>query len=443
MRATAYPVSRLNGALRAPGDKSCSHRAIMLGAIANGVTEIEGLLEAEDVLNTAKAANALGAKATRIALRRWRIKGVGPSRLSTPAETLDFGNAGTGSRLMMGLIAGQGVSAAFDGDASLRSRPMGRILEPLLLMGAQADSQDGKLPLTLRGGALKAIDYAPPHASAQVKSAVLLAGLGAAGETIVREARRTRDHTENMLRAFAVDINVALDGEGARISLRGGQELAATSVDIPGDPSSAAFLWMAGLLAEKGEIEVRETMVNPLRDGLVSVAQAMGAQLDVVPSGAACGEKIGRIHAAPSHLNAFDPPPDLAPSMIDEFPIFGVAAAFATGVSTVAGAEELRVKESDRAASTVAMLKANGVEAEERPDGFVVTGKGRDGVPGGGVVEARHDHRIAMSALVMGCAAQQPVTVDDVSSVATSYPDFFSHMRALGADIRGEDGRPI
>jgi len=441
MRAISKSVSRLDGALRAPGDKSCSHRALMFSGLAEGTSEIFGLLEGEDVKDTARAMAACGADVERLGLRHWRVTGVGAEGLSQPTQTLDMGNSGTGVRLIMGLIAGQKLKATFDGDVSLRSRPMGRVLDPLAEMGAKHDSQTGKLPLTLEGAPLHAIEYTPPHASAQVKSCVMLAGLGAEGETIVNEPRKTRDHTERMLNAFGVEVQVAdNDTGGSVVSLKGGQPLKATNVDIPGDPSSAAFLWAAALLVDGGEVSVLNVMENPTRDGLVHAAKAMGADLSVTQTGESGGETITTLTARPSNLKAKSPDLAIVPAMIDEFPLFGVLAAFADGDTLVTGAEELRVKESDRIAATVALLKANGVEAEERPDGFLVKGCGRKGVLGGGVVEARHDHRIAMSALVMGCASQKPVTVDDVASVATSYPEFFAHMQALGADIQRVEG---
>ncbi len=435
MRAISRPIARLDGALRAPGDKSCSHRALMLAALAQGESKITGLLEGDDVLATARAMEACGAQVERTALRSWRVRGVGAAGLSSPKETLDMGNSGTGARLLMGLVAGQNIRATFDGDASLRSRPMGRVLDPLREMGARSDSNEGKLPLTLEGAPLSAIEYTPPHASAQVKSCIMLAGLGASGTTIVREPRITRDHTERMLRAFGVAVDVTPDGDGAIVSVEGGQSLTATDVVIPGDPSSAAFLWAAALLVSEGRVDVLNVMSNPTRDGLVRAVQKMGGGVSVVIEGHSGGEDLSRLTARPSSLTAWSPDGAIVPAMIDEFPLYGVLAAFADGETVVSGAEELRVKESDRVSATVAMLRANGVQAEERPDGFVVQGCGRKGVPGGGLVETRHDHRIAMSALVMGCAAQKPVTVDDVAMINTSYPDFFAHMQALGADI--------
>ena len=346
-----------------------------------------------------------------------------------------MGNSGTGARLLMGLVAGQNITAKFDGDASLRKRPMGRVLDPLREMGASAACTEGHLPLEIQGARLHAIDYAPPQASAQVKSCVMLAGLGAEGVTVIREARRTRDHTERMLRAFGATVDETPDGEGARIALAGGQALSATHVSIPGDPSSAAFLWAAGLIVPEGGVDTLNVMANPTRDGFVRAAMRMGASLEEIETGESGGERLVTLQARPAALRAYSPEADIVPAMIDEFPLFAVLAAFADGETLVTGAEELRVKESDRIDATVAMLRANGVEAEERADGFWIRGCGRGGVPGGGVVKTHHDHRIAMSALVMGCAARAPVTIDDASMIATSYPEFFAHMTALGADV--------
>lgn len=439
MRAISRPVSRLDGALRAPGDKSCSHRALMFAGLAEGVSVIDGLLEGDDVVNTAKAMAACGAQIERLSLRRWRVKGVGAQGLRAPEAILNMGNSGTGARLLMGLVAGQEITATFDGDESLRKRPMNRVLDPLRQMGARCDSNEGFLPLTLEAAPLDAIEYATPMASAQVKSCVLLAGLGARGETIVHERQKTRDHTERMLKAFGVKLTETPDGEGGvRVALKGGQRLHAVDVTIPGDPSSAVFLLAAGLLVEAGAVSVRNVMANPTRDGLIQALRKMGAQVEADWTGVSGGEGLTTLSVAPAALKAYNPEPEIASNMIDEFPLFAVLAAFAKGETRVTGAEELRVKESDRIASTVAMLNANGVEAEELPDGFTVKGCGPNGVPGGGVVKTHHDHRIAMAALVMGCAAKAPVTIDDASMINTSYPDFFAHMKALGADIAVE-----
>ena len=434
---TSSPVKSLKGVVRAPGDKSCSHRALIFGGLAAGTSRFSGLLEGEDVLRTGWAMEALGATVKQTGPGAWEVTGVGEKGLSQPDKVLDFGNSGTGSRLMMGLVSGYPINVEMTGDESLRSRPMNRILKPLRLMrGLDTAGPDGKLPFAIVGTeSLKAITYVPPVASAQVKSAVLLAGLNAVGTTIVEEARQTRDHTERMLRGFGVEVGTErMSGEGVRVSLAGGQKLTAIDAAIPGDPSSAAFLVAAGILSPQGDVMVEGVMSNLTRSGYYDVANLMGAHLGAEEAGDAAGERLINIHAGSAPLSGKAVPERLVPSMIDEFPILGVMAAFAEGETVVTGAEELRVKESDRIGAVVAMLRANGVEAEERPDGFAVQGCGGP-PPGGGLVETRHDHRIAMSALIMGTAAQKPVQVDDISMIATSYPDFLTHMRELGADI--------
>ncbi len=437
MSARSKPVARLSGSIRAPGDKSCSHRAVMFAAVAAGETTISGLLEGDDVLHTISAVKALGAEAERTGPGAWRVTGVGPGGFRQPTGDLEFGNSGTGARLMMGLVAGHDVAARFVGDASLSSRPMERVLKPLREMGLKADTAPGgRLPALLTGGQLRAIRYAPPEASAQVKSAVLLAGLRAGGTTVVEEREATRDHTERMLRAFGVEVGVEARAEGGPIvSIRGGQTLHAVNAAVAGDPSSAAFAIAAGLIAAEGEVTVSGMLDNQTRTGFFDAAREMGAKLESRADGEATGEATISVRAQASRLKGVRLDPALVPSMIDELPIFAVLAAFADGETVVTGAAELRVKESDRIKAICAMLAANGVAVEELPDGFIVQGCGPRGAPGGGVVEARHDHRIAMSALVMGTAAKQPVAVDDIAMIATSYPDFFDHMAALGADI--------
>lgn len=434
---TSRPVKSLKGVVRAPGDKSCSHRALIFGGLAAGKSRFTGLLEGEDVLRTGWAMEALGATVTQTGPGAWEVTGVGKKGLRQPDAVLDFGNSGTGSRLMMGLVSGYPINVEMTGDASLCARPMNRILMPLRQMrGLDTAGPDGKLPFAIVGTeSLKAITYAPPQASAQVKSAVLLAGLNAEGTTIVEEARQTRDHTERMLGGFGVEVRTErMAGEGVRVSLAGGQALSAIDAAIPGDPSSAAFLVAAGILSPQGDVMVEGVMSNLTRSGFYDVANLMGAHLGAEEVGDAAGERLIDIHAGSAPLRGKAVPERLVPSMIDEFPILGVLAAFAEGETVVTGAEELRVKESDRIGAVVAMLRANGVEAEERPDGFAVQGCGGP-PPGGGLVETRHDHRIAMSALVMGTAAQNPVRVDDISMIATSYPEFLGHMASLGADI--------
>ena len=439
MTWTSYPVDRITGTICAPGDKSCSHRALILASLAHGVSEITGLLEGDDVLRTGQAMAALGAEVEQLGRGHWRVTGVGRAGLSSPGTELDFGNSGTGSRLIMGALAGYPVSARFTGDASLKKRPMNRILTPLREMGLADDAgPEGLLPFTLTGSAdLQAMDYTPPMASAQVKSAVLLAGLNAKGTTRVIEPRATRDHTERMLRGFGAEVKVATQPGGAReISIEGGQTLSALDTAIPGDPSSAAFLATAALISPAGDVMIERMMSNSTRDGYFDVLALFGAGLGAEEAGDAAGERLIDLQvSSPERLTGTDVPERLVPAMIDEFPILAVLASFAHGTTRVTGAGELRVKESDRIDAVIAMLRANGVTCEADPEGFTVEGCGGP-PPGGGLVETRHDHRIAMSALVMGTAAKAPVAVDDVSMIATSYPDFLAHMAELGADIR-------
>ena len=410
----------------------------MMAAVASGESTVTGLLEGEDVLNTARAVKALGAGVERTGQGAWTIAGVGQAGFRTPTDDLDFGNSGTGARLMMGLVGGHDVSARFIGDASLSSRPMERVLKPLRDMGVTAETAaGGRLPAVIRGGKLKAIRYAPPEASAQVKSAIMLAGLRAKGVTVVEEKEATRDHTERMLRAFGVEVGVEQRAEGGPVvSIRGGQSLRAIKgATVAGDPSSAAFAVALGLIAGEGDATVTGMLDNRTRTGFFDAARQMGADLTVEGDGQATGEATMRAIASASRLKGITLDPMLVPSMIDELPIFAVLAAFADGKTKVTGAAELRVKESDRIKAICSMLSVNGVAVEELPDGFIVTGLGARGVAGGGLVEARHDHRIAMSALVMGSAAKDVVAVDDIAMIATSYPEFFDHMATLGATI--------
>ncbi|WP_350211156.1 3-phosphoshikimate 1-carboxyvinyltransferase [Henriciella sp.] len=436
---TSHPVLSFQGVVRAPGDKSCSHRALMFAGLADGTSEISGLLEGQDVINTALAMAALGATVEQTGPGKWMVSGVGEAGLRSPAGDIDFGNSGTGSRLMIGLMAGYPLTARLVGDASLSKRPMNRVLKPLERMGARFDHDGGgMLPITLHGSAaLSAIDFEPEQASAQVKSCILLAGLNANGTTTVTESRPTRDHTEKMLRGFGVKLSTRPAG-GTRqtVSIEGGQTLTPVDTVIPGDPSSTAFLIAGALISPSGGVVVENVMSNETRDGFFQAAAMMGAGLGAEEIGDAAGERLVDLQAASASLKGRAIPERLVASMIDEFPILSVLAAFAEGETVVTGAEELRVKESDRIAAVVAMLRVNGVEVEERADGFVVQGCGGP-PPGGGLVETHHDHRIAMSALVMGTATQKPVSIDDPGMIATSYPDFMAHMEQLGADIRG------
>jgi 3-phosphoshikimate 1-carboxyvinyltransferase len=434
---TSHPVKQITGTLRAPGDKSCSHRALILGGLATGTSEISGLLEGEDVLNTGRVMAALGAKVERVGEGAWRVEGVGARGLQSPSTDLDFGNSGTGSRLMMGVAAGYPIEARFVGDASLSGRPMGRVLDPLTEMGVTYEASEGKtLPLTLTGRAdLNAISYQPPHASAQVKSCILLAGLNAQGITQVRESRITRDHSERMLRGFGAEVKSQREGAANLVSIEGGQALFAQETLVPGDPSSAAFLAAAAMISPRGGVVVEAMMSNETRDGFYRAAALMGAHVGAEDVGDAAGERLIDMSFETADLRGAEIPVELVPSMIDEFPILAVLAAFATGTTVVKGAAELRVKESDRIKAVVAMLRVNGVEVEETEEGFIVQGCS-GAVPGGGLVETHHDHRIAMSALVMGTASQKPVSIDDAAMISTSYPDFMAHMQSLGANLQ-------
>ena len=433
---TARRSSALTGKVRAPGDKSMSHRSMILGGMASGVTEVEGLLEGDDVLATGRAVEAFGAKVERIGDGTWRIEGAGGFK--TPSSVIDCGNAGTGVRLLMGAAAGYPLTATFDGDGSLRKRPMKRVTGPLADMGAAFDWQaaEDRLPVALTGGALKAIDYVQTVASAQVKSAILLAGLNAEGVTSVVEPEKSRDHTERMLRAFGAEVGVEERGEGWKVTLKGGQALTGTFVAVPGDPSSAAFPLAAGLIVPGSEVTVEGVMLNPLRTGLFDTWIEMAADLTIANRREAGGEEVGDITARHSSLKGVVVPEDRAASMIDEYPILAATAAFADGVTVMRGVGEMRVKESDRISLMVEGLRACGVQVEEEPEGFIVTGAGQGGsVRGGGLVHTAHDHRIAMSHLVLGLAAEQPVSVDEPGMIATSFPGFVEMMNGLGGRI--------
>jgi 3-phosphoshikimate 1-carboxyvinyltransferase len=433
---TARPRRRLVGKVRAPGDKSISHRALILGALAHGVTSIEGLLEGEDVRRTACAMTAFGADVARLAPGSWRVRGAGG--FAEPADVVDCGNAGTAARLILGAAAGFPILASFTGDASLRGRPMARVLAPLRLMGAECLARAGnRLPLALRGGGLSGIRYVLPEPSAQVKSAILLAGLNARGATEVVEPLATRDHTERMLEGFGARIEIGAAPEGRTIRLAGGQSLEGCGVRVPGDPSSAAFPLVAALITPGSEVTVEGVLLNPLRTGLLTTLAEMGADLTIANERRSAGERVGDVTARTSILRGVVVPPERAPSMIDEYPILAVAAAFARGPTILRGIGELRVKESDRIALMAAGLSACGAEAEEEPEGLVIAGtRGANRSPTGGArVATRGDHRIAMSFLVLGLAADSGVTVDEASMIATSFPGFAELMGGLGADI--------
>ncbi len=435
--ATARRAGPLRGRLRAPGDKSISHRALIIGALAVGRTTISGLLEAEDVINTARAMRALGARVDRKGDGTWHVDGVGVAGFAAPSGALDFGNSGTGCRLVMGAVGGCPITAVFDGDVSLRRRPMKRILEPLLRMGARvtAAGEGDRLPVALVGARDPIpIVYQTPVPSAQVKSAVLLAGLAAPGATTVIEVEATRDHTEHMLAHFGADLTVEPHGDqGRRITLRGQPELVPTSVAVPADPSSAAFPLVAALIVPGSELILTDMLINPLRTGLLTTLAEMGATVDILERRIEGGEKLADLRVRSSSLRGVEVPAARAPSMIDEYPILAVAAACAEGTTSMRGLKELRVKESDRLSATAAMLRVNGVEAETCGDDLIVRGRGR--APGGGLVVTHMDHRIAMAALTLGFASDKPVMVDDASFIATSFPGFVATMRCLGGDI--------
>ena len=434
---TARSGGFLQGRTRVPGDKSISHRALILGALTVGETTVSGLLEAEDVLHTAEAMRVLGARLERGADGVWRIHGVGVGGLAQPARALDFGNSATGCRLAMGAVAGNAVTATFIGDVSLSSRPMRRVLHPLEQMGARIleVAEGGRLPLTLQGATDPVpIVYEPPVPSAQLKSAVLLAGLAAPGETTVIEAEATRDHTERLLKYFGAKLASRPHGEhGRRIVLHGQPELEPANVVVPADPSSTAFPLVAALLAPGSDVILEGVMTNPLRTGLLTTLREMGAKIETVATHDDGGEEVADLRVTASKLKGVEVPRERAPSMIDEYPILAVAASFSEGDTLMRGLKELRVKESDRLEATAAMLRANRVAVDIEGDDLIVHGKAN--VPGGGEVLTHMDHRIAMSALVMGLASDNPVRIDDSGFIATSFPGFVELMRSLGADF--------
>jgi len=426
----------LKGSVRVPGDKSISHRALIFGAMTVGETRIEGLLEGEDVLNTAQAMRALGASVERTGEGAWRVHGVGVGGFREPETVLDFGNSGTGCRLVMGAVAGCPITAIFDGDASLRKRPMRRIIEPVELIGAHAVSvtDGGRLPITLAGARdPMPVVYRTPVPSAQIKSAVLLAGLAAPGETTVIESEASRDHTERLLAHFGADVRVADEDTGRWIRLQGQPELVPAPVMVPADPSSAAFPMVAALIVPGSELVLTEVMTNPLRTGLMLTLREMGADIEVLERRADRGEEMAGLRVRASALRGVEVPAERAPSMIDEYPILAVAASFAEGTTVMRGLKELRVKESDRLAAVADGLRATGVDMEVEGDDLIVHGPARP--LGGATVTTHMDHRIAMAFLVMGLASEKPVGVDDASFIATSFPAFPALMRAAGADL--------
>lgn len=420
----------LIGAAFAPGDKSISHRALILGSMADGETRLEGLLESDDVLRTAQAIEAFGATTVRDSPGSWIVRG---SKWRSPAEPIDCGNAGTAVRLLMGAAAGFPVTATFDGDHSLRRRPMGRVIEPLTRMGARIEGGP-LLPVTVSGGGLLGISFESPRSSAQVKSAVLLAGLKAVGRVEVVEAGPSRDHTERLLRAFGVDVDVEDVGSCRRVRLSGSRALRGTRVDVPGDPSSAAFPLVAALITSGSDVTIKNVLTNSLRTGLFEVLGFMGADLTVSNTRELGEETVSDFTARSSALTGVEVPAALAPTMIDEYPILAIAAACASGTTVMHGLAELRVKESDRLAGIIEGLQMCGVRVRADGDSLIV--EGRNGPPPGGArVGTRGDHRLAMAFLVLGLAARQPVEVDHAAMIDTSFPGFVSLMRALGATI--------
>jgi len=417
-----------------PGDKSISHRALIFGALATGRTTISGLLEAEDVINTAKAVTALGAPASRTTEGIWTVMGRGTGGLKAPDGPLDFGNSGTGTRLMMGVIAGHPIACTMIGDASLSRRPMRRVLGPLKQMGLEIEDNRETLPLTVRGASrLVPIVYELPVPSAQVKSAILLAGLHAPGETTVIESEPTRDHTERMLRAFGATVRVEKRADGkTAVTVVGEPELTGQTISVPGDPSSAAFLAAAAILVPGSDITIDGVLVNGTRTGLYLTLQEMGGDVTFLNCREQGGEPVADIRVRASKLTGVRVPPERAPSMIDEYPVLAAIAAFATGETVMEGLAELKVKESDRLAATAAGLAANGVVARVDGDTLTVVG-GAGRVAGGGTVTTHLDHRIAMAFLTMGLASAAPVTVDDTAMIATSFPEFRGLMEQLGA----------
>ncbi len=439
---TARRSGRLSGVAEVPGDKSISHRALILGALSVGETKVTGLLEGQDVLDTAKAMRAFGAEVTRHGAGSWSVHGVGVGGFAEPSDVIDCGNSGTGVRLIMGCMATSPITATFTGDASLRKRPMGRVTDPLALFGARAyGRKGGRLPMTIVGAADPVpVRYAVPMPSAQVKSAVLLAGLNAPGQTVVIEKEPTRDHSERMLRGFGAALTVEDAPEGRVIILTGQPELRPQTVAVPRDPSSAAFPVCAALIVEGSDILVPGVSQNPTRNGLYTTLVEMGADIEFQNPREEGGEPVADLRVRASALKGIEVPPGRAASMIDEYPILSVVAACAEGKTVMRGVKELRVKESDRIDAMARGLEACGVRIEEDEDTLIVHGMGAGGVPGGAACKTHIDHRIAMSFLVLGLTSKKPVSVDDGSPIATSFPVFEGLMRALGADIARTGG---
>ncbi|QGX97405.1 3-phosphoshikimate 1-carboxyvinyltransferase [Roseovarius faecimaris] len=436
---TSHRVTGLSGIADVPGDKSISHRSLILGAMAVGETRVTGLLEGEDVLDTAKAMRAFGAEITREQDGTWVVHGVGVGGFAEPDQVIDCGNSGTGVRLIMGAMATSPITAAFTGDASLNSRPMARVTDPLALFGAQSFGRSGgRLPMTIVGAADPVpVRYTTPVPSAQVKSAVLLAGLNAPGQTVVIEREATRDHSERMLAGFGAEITSEDTNEGRVITLTGQPELRPQTIAVPRDPSSAAFPVCAALITEGSDVLVPGIGLNPTRSGLFTTLREMGADLTYENERLEGGEPVADLRARFSpDLKGIEVPPHRAASMIDEYPVLSAVAAFADGPTHMPGVKELRVKESDRIDAMATGLRACGITVDEGEDWWTVHGLGHGNVPGGATCAARLDHRIAMSFMVLGMATQNPVSVDDGSPIATSFPIFEPLMASLGADLR-------
>ena len=436
--------TNLTGSITIAGDKSISHRSIILGALSIGETTVDGLLESQDILATISAMQAFGAEIEKKADKKWHINGLGVGGLDEPEKVLDLGNSGTGVRLILGVAAGNPITSFFSGDESLSRRPMARVLKPLEMMGASFTSRTGGLlPLSCTGPqTLQPIDYSLPVASAQVKSAILLAGLNTPGKTIVREPTPTRDHTERMLKQFGSEISIETDDESQNIiTLKGESELTGQDIVVPGDPSSAAFPMVAGILAEDSRIEIKNVGINPLRFGLFEILNEMGAKTELIQKHDGVGEPIADIVVKTSKLKGVTVPASIAPRMIDEYPILAVAAACASGTTTMLGLQELRVKESDRLAAMANGLKACGVTVEETSDSLTVHGTGGQ-IEGGARIQTQLDHRIAMSFLTLGLKAKNPIIIDNGTTINTSFPGFVETMKSLGANLNfGDRGK--
>lgn len=433
--------TNLTGSITIAGDKSISHRSIILGALSIGETTVDGLLESQDILATISAMQAFGAEIEKKADKKWHINGLGVGGLDEPEKVLDLGNSGTGVRLILGVAAGNPITSFFSGDESLSRRPMARVLKPLEMMGASFTSRTGGLlPLSCTGPqTLQPIDYSLPVASAQVKSAILLAGLNTPGKTIVREPTPTRDHTERMLKQFGSEISIETDNESQNIiTLKGESELTGQDIVVPGDPSSAAFPMVAGILAEDSRIKIKNVGINPLRFGLFEILNEMGAKTELIQKHDGVGEPIADIVVKTSKLKGVTVPASIAPRMIDEYPILAVAAACASGTTRMLGLQELRVKESDRLAAMANGLKACGVTVEETSDSLTVHGTGGQ-IEGGARIQTQLDHRIAMSFLTLGLKAKNPIIIDNGTTINTSFPGFVETMKSLGANLNFSD----